>query len=289
MLAGHMPWPAESTTQMLVAHLHLEPDPLPPLRGLPADVADICAACLAKEPADRPAAAEVATVLAAAVAVYAAPAPKRSAAAARSTYARDARRRRGRQLATAAGAVVVIAAAVVAATGGGPGGAPPAGSAPIVAPESATRSASAPGPGGGVTVADPSNGTVAGEPGAGAGGLGPNQVDPRQPYPPTVITTTAPWSGQRPAQESQPEPEPEPQPVERSASLAGNSVTVRCVGAMATIVSAAPADGWSITRIRSGPADQVNVRFESATIAPLRVTFKSRCQGGVPRINPDTA
>jgi hypothetical protein len=33
----------------------------------------------------------------------------------------------------------------------------------------------------------------------------------------------------------------------------------------------------------------VNVKFESATIAPNRVTFKSRCRDGIPRINPDTA
>jgi serine/threonine-protein kinase len=284
MLAGHMPWPAESTTQMLVAHLHLSPDPLPPLRGLPADVADICAACLAKEPADRPAAAEVATVLAAAAAAHAKPAPGRPAAGVRSAYARDARRRRGRQLATALGAVAVIAAAVIAAAGGGPGGAPPAGSAPIVAPEGTGGSATTP-PDPGVTVADPSTVGVAEEPEAGPGGLGPNQADARQPYPPTVITTTPPAPGQGPAQE----PQPQPDPVERSASLAGNSVTVRCVGATATIVSASPAEDWAITRIQSGPSVQVNVKFESATIAPLRVTLKSRCHDGVPRINPDTA
>jgi eukaryotic-like serine/threonine-protein kinase len=104
-----------------------------------------------------------------------------------------------------------------------------------------------------------------------------------------VITPTAPAPGQGPAEGPAEDPEPDPVAVVRSATMAGNSVTVRCVGATATILSATPAEGWSITRIRSGPADQVNVKFESATIAPLRVTFKSRCNGGVPRINPDTA
>jgi eukaryotic-like serine/threonine-protein kinase len=66
-------------------------------------------------------------------------------------------------------------------------------------------------------------------------------------------------------------------------------VTVRCTGSTATIVAASPATDWTITRIRSGPADQVNVKFESAGTAPHRVTFKSRCHDGVPRINPDTA
>src|SRR6185436_15172683 len=74
MLTGHMPWSADSTTQMLVAHMYVEPDPLPPLTGLPAEVIEICEACLAKEPADRPDAAEVAEILAAAAASLAGPA-----------------------------------------------------------------------------------------------------------------------------------------------------------------------------------------------------------------------
>ncbi|GAA0927706.1 hypothetical protein GCM10009557_93550 [Virgisporangium ochraceum] len=68
MLAGYMPWPAESTTQMLVAHMYTEPEPLPPLTGLPSDVIAACEACLLKEPADRPPAADVADILTAAAA-----------------------------------------------------------------------------------------------------------------------------------------------------------------------------------------------------------------------------
>ena len=64
---------------------------------------------------------------------------------------------------------------------------------------------------------------------------------------------------------------------------------MRCNGAVAEITAATPAEGWNVTRINRGPSDQVNVRFESATIAPGRVAFKSRCNDGVPRINPDVA
>jgi hypothetical protein len=77
--------------------------------------------------------------------------------------------------------------------------------------------------------------------------------------------------------------------VVRSASIAGNSVTVQCVGATATILAADPAPNYLVSRIQAGPSDQVNVKFESATSQPARVTFKSRCHDGVPRINPDTA
>jgi eukaryotic-like serine/threonine-protein kinase len=63
-LAGHLPWTASTTTQMLKAHCYAPPAPLPPVRGLPAAVARLVRRCLAKQPADRPSAAEVADVLA---------------------------------------------------------------------------------------------------------------------------------------------------------------------------------------------------------------------------------
>ncbi|KHD73887.1 serine/threonine-protein kinase [Actinoplanes utahensis] len=68
-LTGRMPWPAESTAEALRAHLYAEPDPVPELDGMPPLVADLCLRCLAKSPADRPGAAEVARALAATVGV----------------------------------------------------------------------------------------------------------------------------------------------------------------------------------------------------------------------------
>jgi serine/threonine protein kinase len=66
-LAGRLPWPAETTADALRAHLYADPEPLPPLAGLPTAVRDLCLRCLAKSPADRPGAAEVARALAAEV------------------------------------------------------------------------------------------------------------------------------------------------------------------------------------------------------------------------------
>jgi hypothetical protein len=68
-LTARFPWPAENTTEALRAHLYAAPERLPALPGLPAEVADLCLRCLVKNPDDRPAAEEVATVLAAAVGV----------------------------------------------------------------------------------------------------------------------------------------------------------------------------------------------------------------------------
>jgi serine/threonine protein kinase len=53
-LTGCLPWRADTPTQILKAHLHVEPDPLPPVDGLPPEVAALVERCLAKDPADRP-------------------------------------------------------------------------------------------------------------------------------------------------------------------------------------------------------------------------------------------
>ncbi|MEU4427708.1 serine/threonine-protein kinase, partial [Actinoplanes sp. NPDC024001] len=63
-LAGRLPWQASTTTEMLVAHRYQEPAPLPRVAGLPAEVAALCRQCLAKDPEQRPSAAEAAAVLA---------------------------------------------------------------------------------------------------------------------------------------------------------------------------------------------------------------------------------
>ncbi|WP_067495660.1 serine/threonine-protein kinase [Actinoplanes sp. TFC3] len=62
-LTGRLPWPAGNTTEALRAHLYEDPEPIPSLPGLPAEVVDLCMRCLAKDPADRPTAAEVASLL----------------------------------------------------------------------------------------------------------------------------------------------------------------------------------------------------------------------------------
>ncbi|OJF10635.1 serine/threonine-protein kinase [Couchioplanes caeruleus] len=67
LLTGRLPWPAETTTEALRAHLYADPEPVPDLPGMPAEVAALCLHCLAKRPEDRPGADEVATTLAALV------------------------------------------------------------------------------------------------------------------------------------------------------------------------------------------------------------------------------
>jgi len=68
-LTGRLPWRAATITQMLRAHLHAAPDPIPPVAGLPAEVVELCRRCLAKRGADRPSSEEVAKILASAAGV----------------------------------------------------------------------------------------------------------------------------------------------------------------------------------------------------------------------------
>jgi len=64
LLAGASPWAVDTTTQMLNAHIYVEPVPLPQLPEVPLAVIALVNQCLRKEPAERPSAAEVAEILA---------------------------------------------------------------------------------------------------------------------------------------------------------------------------------------------------------------------------------
>ncbi|WP_416902299.1 serine/threonine-protein kinase [Micromonospora echinospora] len=72
MLTGRLPWQASTTTQMLRAHVHADPEPMPPVSGLPDDVVELVHRCLAKRPEDRPTSVELARTLAEAAGVAAA-------------------------------------------------------------------------------------------------------------------------------------------------------------------------------------------------------------------------
>ncbi|MEV4533459.1 serine/threonine-protein kinase [Asanoa sp. NPDC049518] len=62
-LAGRLPWPGKSSTELLRSHLYAEPSPLPDIDELPDEVAELCLRCLAKAPDERPTSAEVVEVL----------------------------------------------------------------------------------------------------------------------------------------------------------------------------------------------------------------------------------
>jgi serine/threonine-protein kinase len=64
LVSGRLPWPSETTTQMLSAHRYVPPAPLPAIDGMPDQLAHLCRRALAVDPASRPTAAEMGTELA---------------------------------------------------------------------------------------------------------------------------------------------------------------------------------------------------------------------------------
>jgi eukaryotic-like serine/threonine-protein kinase len=62
-LTGGLPWPADTSTGLIRAHMFAEPTPMPVIDELPPDVARICSACLDKDPHARPTSAELANTL----------------------------------------------------------------------------------------------------------------------------------------------------------------------------------------------------------------------------------
>ncbi|WBB54882.1 serine/threonine protein kinase [Verrucosispora sp. WMMD573] len=62
-LTGRVPYPADTWDELSVALAERPPPSLAGVPGLPATVAEICLRCLSQDPADRPTARQVATVL----------------------------------------------------------------------------------------------------------------------------------------------------------------------------------------------------------------------------------
>nr|BFE61969.1 hypothetical protein GCM10020063_064950 [Dactylosporangium thailandense] len=66
-LTGRLPFPADTDEQMLHAHRHVPPEPLPQIAGMPEEVLEVCEASLDKLPEARPTSVALALILSAAV------------------------------------------------------------------------------------------------------------------------------------------------------------------------------------------------------------------------------
>jgi serine/threonine protein kinase len=63
-LCGHLPWYADTNTELMYAQRYRRPYPLPPIDGLAGEVVDLCSRCLRADPLERPTALVAALVLA---------------------------------------------------------------------------------------------------------------------------------------------------------------------------------------------------------------------------------
>jgi aminoglycoside phosphotransferase (APT) family kinase protein len=296
-LLGRLPWAAETTTQMLAAHVYVEPAPLPPIEGVPARVIELARRCLAKNPADRPTANEVATDLAAAASIAAGsatstpePAAVSEAGAAlavpgtgalvglgsdATTAAVRARRTGQRRMVVfaTAGAVAILAITAVmlaieptvkdaaVAEADVTHSAPPGGSAGDARDPSASPTPT-PQPGGPAGHGGPASTTSAPKPAkTGGATASPRTTGPTRPAETATITATPVVARQR------------------TLTSDGGTVLAECVGSTAEVLTWEPADGYTVRRVVPGPAETVGVTFAG----PNNVRVRIRCNAnGVP-------
>nr|BFE58217.1 hypothetical protein GCM10020063_027430 [Dactylosporangium thailandense] len=262
LLAGTLPWPVAGGPDVLDAHQHRVPAPLPRLPGVPPAVADLCRRCLAKHPRSRPSAAEVAGVL-------------RATAEPRMSRIRDTA---WPAVAAAGGATAAVVLAWVLASA--PDHAVPAESlpwfadpavSPAVASRSDNSSGAAANPGNAATGKGPSvagNGggtavaTIGGDPGPTGGATG-------------VATTTDPVTP----------PATDRPPASRTFTSEGGAVTAECADGMARITDRTPAKSWKVDDEQTGPAAVASVTFRHGN---TRVTMTVTCPGGTPSLSTDT-
>jgi len=303
LLAGRLPWSAATITQLLTDHVFTKPEPLPEIAGVPDEVARLCLACLAKEPADRPAASVVADVLAdaAGLAVVSAEAvadeeagqpgqpgqpdqaingpgdqpdavPDAEDTTAAQGGAKAARRRR----AVAAIALIALACALLAvwqSTRGRPGGSAAAGASAGTAP-AASAGPSTPA---GSIASTPSAGGSAGPvvpPGASGWaapipfGSAPSVAVPGHPVPPPASTPIAP-------------PTATPAPAATTTlTSAGGSVRATCTSTgLARLLSWTLNRSYRVVSVNAGPAPTATIDYQHGkTFVHMAVT----CTDGQP-------
>jgi len=275
LLSGHTPWADESPARLLDNHVHADPPRLVRPAAVPAEVVDLCMSCLAKDPADRPTAREMARRLARAAgleAVEDAPMPAVAGGpvpAEPSIVIRPPAPRWAQLSLRLAGAA--IAAGIVVTAGwliwrGGPdtpiAAAPPPASASASAPAGAFPSATSPAatPTATPTTAD-AYGTTNTAPAAALS----------RPSPAARATTASPSPNAAATT---------PAPVERVLTSDGGTVTAECPAARtARILDWSPARGYHEESADAGPGAAPYVTFRHGQD---RVTLTVTCAAGEP-------
>jgi serine/threonine-protein kinase len=321
MLAGTTPWSAYTTTGMLQAHAYLPPRPHSAGDVVPAEVADLCERCLAKDPAHRPSASEVAAVLTRAARTGspsgpAAPDLPRPAATvnpgqragagehsgsagsagsgsrgdgsevATSDHAGSAHRRR---LAMLAALVVVLAAGVfltLPRLTGSPSG--PRGSAE---PQPGVGGVAAPGVPSSTAPVDGSDAPASG-PGDDPSAPGSDSVKVGgqdgsgggvgvRPPGGSPVGTATGPARWGAAAHPAVGTTAPPSRTRRSVDSPAGSAVVECVGKIARLVSWIPADGYKTQAVQPGPNPSVHVKFRAGN---NQGSIRAKCVSGVPDV-----
>jgi eukaryotic-like serine/threonine-protein kinase len=292
VLTGGLPWPSGT----LSLEARADPDPLPPIDGVPADIGELYLSCVAFDPGDRPSAHEAAARLTAAAGVWpplgdglddeitddsavitpstgtivvpvVVPGPQ--LARPRPPGGVSARRdgRVHRAVPAVIAAAVAAVAAVLIVTRAGLAGAPdplavddptgPAGSA-VATASTGPEQTNGPDPS---QPAGPGDGPVQGP--NGTNGDPPTVPPPTTPLiapttssPPTLSNWTSFWSD-------------------------GGSIVAACLGSQAYIDSYQAATGYTPQNVEPGPAERARIQFVSRQSV---VTMVVRCEEGKPAV-----
>ncbi|MET8152565.1 serine/threonine-protein kinase [Actinoplanes sp. NPDC049668] len=316
MLSGHSPWSVDTTTQMLTAHIYIDPEPLTPQPGVPGYIIALCNRCLVKDPTERPSAREAAALLAqgaglrvvddippqpqagpwqedddpsvlirpkaepSAPAVTASPTetapPAETTSADGAEVRKPVHRRRG-VLPFAFVLLAAVAAGLWWLVAGDDRPAPGSSAGAPAASRSASAAAAPSATSGGKAPATPGTAT----PGAARPGtVAPGTVvqNPANGVPPP--TTTAPvtaTTGATPTPDAEPTPAP---PQERTLTSAGGSVRAVCPEAgTAQLLSWTAAKPYKVDEVEAGPASAAVAVFRHGN---RQVRMTVTCSGGVP-------
>ncbi|MFE9193043.1 protein kinase [Micromonospora sp. NPDC007208] len=277
-LTNELPWSAETPTQMLTAHVYVDPAPLPDIEGVSPEVRRLLDRCLARDPADRPDAAEVATALHGLTDDAERRAEQRVPESAPTTADSSASRRRRIPnavlipvLLATAGTISLLLPQFIPIDGRSGGaatrdGATPPGAAfdaSATEPPAPRQTSAEPAPSSrpSRTLAAPAG------PAGPTAGAGPST----SPGP-----TTSPSPGERPRPPGAAPAPPSPKPGTPLRAL-GGVVTVLCTGDQARVVSVDPAPGYSLRDYDSGPVKEIQVVLLSAG---NKSEIRARCDDG---------
>lgn len=276
LLTAAYPWPTSSLEEVVAAQLGGKPARLPAIEGLPDGVGDVYLACLAKDPAARPAANEVATSLAelAGLPIHLAEDPADPVTDEVAPAAQP--RRRGALL--VAGGVVSLALLGGAALAtpiimeAAPAAAPSAG-APVAPERPLTQG----------DVVEPAS-VSTGRPPAPAGGPTPGAATSS-----AGGLAAAPPGTASPAPTGTPDPTAPPatEPVmsgSQTFTSVGGEVLARCYGSDAFLVSWTAYSPYRLLAEDHGPGPTAWVQFRHGSDV---VMMTVNCPGGTPALSVD--
>jgi eukaryotic-like serine/threonine-protein kinase len=277
LLTGESPWSVDSTTQMLSAHVYVEPTPLPALPEVPADVTDLVNRCLSKEPSERPTAAAASATL-----TRAAEETAEEVAEAEEVPVPVPERKSKKRLiigsAAAAVAAIVLAGLFLPFGAEGDPEVAPAGQASIAARSGTGSAAADAGPTPAATVpavvAPERTPEPSVEPSVASAAPKPSGVV--QPPP-------APGSASPPPKPSAAAPPPaEPIGNVKTFTSRGGTIEARCNGSgKAKLVAWAPKDPYQVDKVSAGPALTAAIVFKHAA---SRIRMTVTCVAGEPTV-----